>query len=352
MSYINSRVFCPHDFAVPEEAFMRLNTPRSFGLSGHLRVRNEAVTLRACLDSCLPFLDELIVTYNDSSDDTEAILHEYAQRYPQKIRLFWYPLEWGTIRGVSRARPLGHLAQFYNFGYTKVRYAYYMKIDGDQIYFTEKMLFIKAMLYKYSRPNLGPEHIPPMQQGHSNTYAYCERNIAKALIGPKKYTLILGGLNICYCKDELYVYTSNNLDRRALFNGFFGDTFIVSPSFSQRYFLHGDYMEIFPHVHSQCISLGLAWVHASMVKQNVHFQQGQAIALREAQYISWAQAYEQINTAPTQDKKMHNVYKNLGRQFWDRDIPTFVTDAFYEAYFADVLTRVRTYFQEKEKREL
>lgn len=40
------------------------------------------------------------------------------------------------------------LANYYNFGYTKIKYKYYMKIDADQIYFTEKLLETrKALLY-------------------------------------------------------------------------------------------------------------------------------------------------------------------------------------------------------------
>ncbi len=341
MSYLNSRVFNAEDFVISDDDFLRLNAERPMGLSGHLRARNEAMTLRACLDSCLPFLDELIVTYNDSSDATEEILLEYAKAYPEKIRLFWYPLEWGSVRGKVQVRPLGHLAQFYNFGYTKVQYKYYMKIDGDQVYFTDKMLFVKSMLHKYSHPNLTAEDIPPVSSNQSTIYEYCEKNIAKALIGDKKYTLVLGGLNICYCNDELYVLSSENLDKVNPFNGFCGDTFIVCPSFNQRYYLYKDFMEVFPHVNSRCIPLGLIWIHANIAKQNCHYTQGPTIPLKMAQSYSWDEAYKIINSAPTQNIKQHTIVKNLGRQFWDRDIPTFMTDDFYNSFFIDILQNVR-----------
>ncbi len=344
MCYLNSRVFNSEDFIVKEEDFRQLDAPRPFGLSGHLRVRNEAMTLRPCLDSCLPFLDELIITYNDSNDTTEEILLEYARRFPHKIRLFWYPLEWGAIRGTTQARPFGHLAQFYNFGYTKVRYKYYMKIDGDQIYFPDKMLFIKKMLQKYSNPTLSASDIPMVPHKQSTIYEFCERNIARALVGDKSYTLVLGGINICYCKNELYITSHGNLDGKTLFNGFIGDTFIIAPSFKQRYFLQGDFMEVFPHINSQCIPLGIAWVHAHLAKQNHHYQEGPVIPLRKAHTYSWDEAYKKINTKPTVHIKTHNTYKNLGRQFWDRDVPTFLTENFYQTFFTDILSSTRKRF--------
>ena len=46
------------------------------GLSGFIRAKNEARFLSLCIDSCIDSLDELIVVYNDCSDDTEKILDE------------------------------------------------------------------------------------------------------------------------------------------------------------------------------------------------------------------------------------------------------------------------------------
>ncbi len=340
MNYINSRIFTAQDFCPTEEDFLRLDNARPFGLSGHLRVRNEALTLRACLDSCLPFLDELIITYNDSIDDTEDILHEYARRFPNKIRLFWYPLEWGTCRGKMQARPLGHLAQFYNFGYSKVRYEFYMKIDGDQIYFTDKMLFIKEMLQKYST-NPSISHLFDKQG--NDIYTFYERNIAKAL-SSKDHTLIFGGLNICYNDGEFYVYTLDNLDEKPLFNGFFGDAFIVRPSSKQVYSMQGEYFETFPLQNTKCVPLGLIWVHLGFIKLKLPVRQSNVIALKDAHTFSWDNVYKIINTKPTQDQKTHNTYKNLGRQFWDRDVPTFLTKEFYDKYFNEMIVRVRKYF--------
>ncbi len=339
MNFSNSRAFNAQDFISSEADFAKLDAPRPLGLSGHLRVRNEALTLRACLDSCLPFLDELIITYNDSTDNTEDILHEYAARYAQKIRLYWYPLEWGPCRGKKQLRPLGHLAQFCNFGYTKINYAFYMKIDGDQVYFTKKMLFIKQMLYKYAKLTQEKPipHSVPLSSPQDSPQAFYEKSIAKMLNIKKKYSFVLGGLEACYNDGELYVYTLENLDEKPLFNGFFGDTFIVNPSSAQRYHMQGDYYEIFPHTNTTCVTLGLVWVHLGYVKTMSHIPQSTVVALRNAAEFTWQTLYECINTRPTKDIKTHNIYKNIIRQYWERDVKTYLTKEFYDKYFPHIL---------------
>ncbi len=344
MSHINSRVFDPASYALKEEDFMQLDAPRPLGLSGHMRVRNEALTLRACLDSCLPFLDELIVTYNDSEDDTENILLDYAARYPQKIRLYWYPLEWGTCRGVMQMRPYGHLAHFCNFGYTKLRYAFYMKIDADQVYFTPKMLFIRDILFhnvmrihRGQKPTPFPTELP-------QPYAFYEKTILRALTLHKSYTFILGGVEACFTNDDFYVYTSENLDEQPLFNGVFMDTFLMNPTSAQRYHMQGDFFEVFLHKQDQCASLGLHWVHFGRMKRKDPCEHSDIIPLREASTWKWEQVYEKVNTKPTVDVKMHNIYRNTGRRFWEKDVPAFLTQAFYETYCKDMLPLARAYF--------
>lgn len=42
-----------------------------------------------------------------------------------------------------------NLANYYNFGYVKISYQYYMKIDADQIYFPQKMQQLRDFLIKH-----------------------------------------------------------------------------------------------------------------------------------------------------------------------------------------------------------
>ncbi len=351
MSYVNSRVFDPQDFALTEEDFLRLDEPRPLGLTGHMRVRNEALTLRASLDSCLPFLDELIITYNDSNDATEEILLEYAALYSQKIRLFWYPLEWGSCRGQLQARPLGHLAHFTNFGYTKLHYAFYIKLDADQVYFTEKMLFIReALLHIVEKVHRGTDTAPPLKSTQE-PYAFYEKILTKALTEHNAVTFTLSGLETCYKNNDFYIHTRENLDEMPLFNGIFGDTFLTCPTSAQRFHMQEDYFEVFPHTHTHSVALGLIWVHFGSLKRKIQYPHSDIIPLRKARCFSWNSVYEQINTKATTDIKMHNAYNNVGRRFWERDVHTFVTEEFYELYCARILPLARTYFTQQTVQE-
>lgn len=56
------------------------------GLSGLIRTRNEAKLLGPCIDSCIGALDELVVVYNDCTDNTEEILKEKQKQYPDKLK--------------------------------------------------------------------------------------------------------------------------------------------------------------------------------------------------------------------------------------------------------------------------
>lgn len=41
--------YAPEEFVVTEEQFLNLDKERPFGLTGHLRVKNEALTLAKCI---------------------------------------------------------------------------------------------------------------------------------------------------------------------------------------------------------------------------------------------------------------------------------------------------------------
>ncbi len=46
----------------------RLALDRTPGVSGILRVKNDAEFLEECIESCIPALDELIIVYNGCTD--------------------------------------------------------------------------------------------------------------------------------------------------------------------------------------------------------------------------------------------------------------------------------------------
>ena len=118
------------------------------GLSGLIRAKNEARFLSTCIDSCIDSLDELIVVYNDCSDNTEKILAEKLKQYPEKLKVFPFnhdilshnlskeEFEYAISLPEDSVRL--HSTQC-NYALSKVSYKYAMKIDPDQVYFADEI---------------------------------------------------------------------------------------------------------------------------------------------------------------------------------------------------------------------
>lgn len=116
------------------------------GVSGVMRIKNDAEFIAASVESCISALDELVVVYNDCTDNSAEVIESMRQKYPDKIRVFEYPYK-VLGAGLSKeeyeyAKSLPDdspqlLCNYYNFALSKVRFEYAIKIDADQIYFTE-----------------------------------------------------------------------------------------------------------------------------------------------------------------------------------------------------------------------
>ena len=116
------------------------------GVSGLMRVKNDGEFIEACVESCLPALDELIIVYNDCSDDSEEVIRKCAAKYPEKIRVYEYTSQ-VLANNLTRAEYEEALAlptdsprllcNYYNYALAKARYSHALKIDADQIYFTD-----------------------------------------------------------------------------------------------------------------------------------------------------------------------------------------------------------------------
>ena len=109
------------------------------GVSGFMRLRNEAQFLRAAVDSHLPHLDELILVYNNCDDDTPAICEDYAARFPGKVRAIHYrPFVFPAgspeyLNGDIPDDAEESLANYYNFSLCQTTRKIAVKIDGDHI---------------------------------------------------------------------------------------------------------------------------------------------------------------------------------------------------------------------------
>lgn len=124
------------------------NKNLKIGISGLMRVKNDAELIEASIDSCIDALDELIIVYNDCTDDTPVLIEKKQRQYPDKIKVYEYKYkvygsnlskeEYEYALNLPEDSP--HLlCNYYNYTLSKANYSYAMKIDADQIYFTERL---------------------------------------------------------------------------------------------------------------------------------------------------------------------------------------------------------------------
>ena len=133
------------DYSVEISSFDRV---KPVGVSGLLRIKNDADFVAESIDSCIEALDELVITYQDSVDNTLDIILQKKKQYPDKIRIYYYKpkilshelsdadYELATSYSMDSVHLL---ANYYNYTLSKAQYRYAMKIDADQISFTDKL---------------------------------------------------------------------------------------------------------------------------------------------------------------------------------------------------------------------
>lgn len=199
------------------------------GVSGIMRVKNDAEFIEASIDSCIGALDELVIVYNDCSDNSPELIYNKQKQYPDKIKVYEYKHKIYSINltkeeyEYAKTLPADSphlLCNYYNFALSKVNYKYAMKIDADQIYFTDKLkewcdvyrygyktsFFTKTVgmvAWAYSRAinkiNLKRGkvlHYLP-QTIVRRLYPYYQSYI-KSLIAAKKVNASLSGLDVVY----------------------------------------------------------------------------------------------------------------------------------------------------------
>lgn len=118
------------------------------GVSGMMRVKDDAAFIPACNECCIDALDELVIVYNDCTDDSPRVIEEMRQKYPEKIHVFPYEHhimalnltreEYEFVKSLPEDDPR-LLRSYYNYALDKVRYQWAVKIDADQLYFTDRM---------------------------------------------------------------------------------------------------------------------------------------------------------------------------------------------------------------------
>lgn len=124
----------------------RIHLGRRPGISGIMRVKNDAEFIDACVESCIDALDELVIVYNGCTDESPEKIRAIAERYPDKVRAYHYTprIYCGALTAeeyaAAKALPENSealLANYCNYALAKSTRTHVMKIDTDQIYFSE-----------------------------------------------------------------------------------------------------------------------------------------------------------------------------------------------------------------------
>ncbi|MGL4394373.1 MAG: glycosyltransferase [Brevinema sp.] len=333
----------PQDYMIPEEEFLQLNQPRPFGISGHLRAMNEALTVAECIESCIDALDELIITYNDSEDNTEEILKEYAAKYPDKIKLYHYK-PWvapATYREITQhnhknfdqfrsSDNIHNSANYYNFGYTKISFSHYMKIDGDQIYFHKKIMKIKKTLKLGIKLGKNINNKNPffsiilkiLRRLFSKINQTFEIILAHILY-KESLVLNMGGVELWLKENQLSTaLVAFDHNKISFFNGCAGDTMLWIPTANTRYQQHPTATYETINIPGISVDVGFIWCHFGLIKSKVKIEnQNLSFSLTEFMSLSWNQILQRTDHFKILDHEIWAFQKSFvfGQNFWDLD---------------------------------
>ncbi|EAH9861872.1 beta-1,4-N-acetylgalactosaminyltransferase, partial [Campylobacter jejuni] len=101
-----------------------------------IRVKNEAITLKASLESILPAIQRGVIGYNDCTDGSEEIILEFCKQYPSFIPIK-YPYE---IQIQNPKSEENKLYSYYNYVASFIpKDEWLIKIDVDHIYDAKKL---------------------------------------------------------------------------------------------------------------------------------------------------------------------------------------------------------------------
>ncbi|KLI17100.1 glycosyltransferase [Brachyspira hyodysenteriae] len=363
-----NKEFNPEDYIIKEEDFKILDEERPLGISGHLRVKDEAMSLAECIDSCINALDELIITYNKSTDNTEEILKEYKNKYPDKIRIYYYApnlIKYDKDEYITKYSELHYLYNYYNFGYVKIKYRYYMKIDADQVYFTKKLLDIREALLidindkrnidtkilsflkidkiawyipikklrntfrSYFIKKIFNKDIIPEMFAYEYLFSFKELIIYNRIKSVDDFSLELGGFNTIINNDELLLYTDD-----FIFNGCVGDHNIWKPDSNYKYQLYtANGLEIINKLRPTVI-IGFCWIHFGFIKRRITLNSKLHIDVLNIKNTTWKDMKDiilSVNNNKYNSEFAKNTYLIFGDKYFDID-KKYVTKEFYNRY--------------------
>lgn len=236
------------DFYVDTQQLSQKRKDR--GVSGMMRVRNDAEFLHLCVDSCIEALDELVIVYNNCSDASPEIIEALAKKYPSKIKAYHYLpkiLAWNLTEKTANdimcgiVDPVNTLAGYYNYALSKTTYRFVLKIDADQIYNSQELQYIcelyrndnrKSNLSFFERfflttvrglMSISLRSVKYIELLYKKPLIERYHKALSRLIMKKKIPISLSGINVVSKSEGLYVtigkYIPEGLNIMAPFNG-------------------------------------------------------------------------------------------------------------------------------------
>jgi glycosyltransferase involved in cell wall biosynthesis len=154
----------PKELCINLEWVKKLNIDyNSFGekkklwISWIMRIRNWDDFMEAVIESHLYLCDEIIILENKSTDQTSTIGKQLLKKYPDKIQ--YYEYDYHIYKCFSKEfdscpwNSVHALAYYINWGYSKARYKYVMKVDDDDLWISSaaKQLRKKILAMKGNR---------------------------------------------------------------------------------------------------------------------------------------------------------------------------------------------------------
>lgn len=123
-------------------------------ITAYIRLYNEEKTIIPCLNSIDNLFDEIIIIYSEIDDLSLKLIDKYISNYAKtNITIFKYPHKvypQESKKYLSNFDYKNSLASYYDYGLKKIKTKYWMKIDADQIYFSDKLQIIIEHVKKYS----------------------------------------------------------------------------------------------------------------------------------------------------------------------------------------------------------
>jgi len=114
-------------------------------ITAYIRLANEENTIIPCLESIKNIFNQILIVYSEITDNSLVLIKDYATLNPnENIRIEQYnhnvlPPHSSEYKDKTFEYK-NSLAAYYNFGLQFIDTHLLMKIDGDQVYFTKKLV--------------------------------------------------------------------------------------------------------------------------------------------------------------------------------------------------------------------